>query len=253
MSQTKNSTPAIVTNGATKAITTTVAGAAPAAGSTSAASTPAGGALVGLGVKNTGFTQVKVASVATTAFKNKVSARLNGAQKYLPADSNVIVNGQSFTVATIVSVFQAVLGLFAAKATAQEQAKGIVAAAVSALNTDMPTASQFITGFDSALLTLFGKGNPVLESFGLSKGVAKTPTLVERAEAVGTAKLTRTARKTMGKVQKAKVKGGTATLALTGPAGEVLAGPTTAAPSATAPAPAGSGSNTGNSGNSNGQ
>ena len=255
MSQTKKSTP-VTPNGATQAVTTTVAPPTPAAGSTTTASGTAGGVLASLGVKNTGFTQVKVASVATKAFQTKVSQRLNGAQKYLPADSNITVNGQSFTVTTIVSIFQAILGLFADKATAQEQAKNIVAAALGVLNANLPTANQFINGFDSALVSLLGKGNPVLENFGLSKGLAKTPTLVERAESVGTAKLTRTARKTMGSVQKAKVNGGTATLAITGPAGQILAGsaPAAAAPSTTAPAATGSNTgNNGNNGNSNNQ
>ena len=98
-------------------------------------------------------------------------------------------------------------------------------------------------------MTLFGKGNPVLESFGLTKGTRKTPTR-SAGGGKGTAKLTRTARNTMGSVQKAKVKGGTATLALTGPAGQLLEG---SAPTAAAPVPAASGSGTGNSGNGNGQ
>jgi hypothetical protein len=219
---------------------------------TGTTSAPAIGVLASLGVKNTGFTQVKVETVATTEFKNKVSERLNGVQTDLPADSNINVNGQTFAVSTVVSILQAILALFTAKATAQKQAKALVATAVAAMNTELPLANQFITGLDTALLGMFAKGNPVLENFGLSKGIAKTPTLLVKAEGVGTAKLTRTERKTMGKVQKAKVKGGSATLALTSPSGAVIAGSLPAAPApTTTPAPA-AGSN-GSTGNTSGQ
>lgn len=140
------------------------------------------------------------------------------------------------------------LGLFTAKADAQAQAKAAVSTATAALNAELPTANQFVTTLDAALLALFGKGNPVLENFGLTKGVKKAPDTLTKAEALGTAKLTRTERHTMGKVQKAGVRGGTATLALTGPAGQVLAGslPAAPAPSATPAPAAGSTSGTGN-------
>jgi hypothetical protein len=239
-----------VANGAAKAVlTTTVAPASIGTASTGTGSnTPTGGVLASLGVKSSGFTQVKVKSVSNAAFQRKLGARLNGAEGYLPADSSFSINGQTFTAASIVSILEAILALFSAKTSAQTDAKAMVATTVAALNNELPAASQFVNGLDGVLVSFFGKGNPVLENFGLSKGVAKASTTLEKAEAVGTMKLTREARHTMGKVQKAGVNGGTATLALTGPGGKVIAGSLPAAAPTTAPAPA-----AGSTGNTSGQ
>jgi hypothetical protein len=245
MTKTKSSTPvnasvlgaAVSTAVGSNTATPVVAGSA---GSTGSGNSPAVGVLAGLGVKSSGFVQVKVASVATSAFEEKVTKRLAGAESDLPADTSLVLTGQTFTVASIVAVLQAVLNLFTAKATAQAQAKAMVSAAVAALNAELPTANQFITALDTALVGLFGKGNPVLTNFGLSTGVAKTSSVATLAKAKGTAALTRKARNTMGKVQRLSVTGGTAQLAVVGPSGQLLPGstPGAAAPSTTAPAPA---------------
>ncbi len=236
-STTLSTTVGAVQNGSTPssaAGSTTSSTATPnTAGSTATSSAPTGTVLASLGVTNKGFTQVQVKSIATSAFQTKLTKRLNGLENDLPADSSLTFNQQTFTVAAIVSVLKAVLALFTAKASATSQAKTMVSAAVAALNAELPVANQFLTGLDGALMTLFGKGNPVLANFGLTKGTRKTPTVTTKAQAKGTAKLTRTARNTMGKVAKAKVKGGTATLAVTGPSGQVLdASSGTAAPAA---------------------
>ena len=229
------------------------------AGSTGSGISPAGGLLAGLGVKSSGFNQVKVTSVATSAFEAKVSKRLTGAESDLPAGTSLLVNGQTFTVASIVSVLQAVLDLFSAEATAKAKAKTAVTQAVAALNAELSTAHQFLTGLDAALEALFGKGNPVLENFGLSKGVKKPPTVASKAKAQGTAALTRKARNTLGKVQRLSVTGGTAKVAVLGPNGELLPGssPGAAAPSAAGStptaAPASGSSSTGGSNSASGK
>ncbi|MHB8416468.1 MAG: hypothetical protein ACYDCL_00220 [Myxococcales bacterium] len=225
------------------------AGGPAAGGGTGSGSSPAGGVLAALGVTNSGYTQVKVGSLVSTKFETKVSKRLSGVENYLPAGTSLVLNGTAYTVASIVSVLQAVLALFTAKATAQAQAKATVSAATAALKAELPTASQFLSALDTALVGIFGKGNPVLTNFGLSTGVKKTPSVATQAKAKGTAALTRKARNTLGKVQRLKVTGGTAQVAVTGPDGEVLPGssPGAATPPA-APAPAGSGSNGSTSG-----
>ena len=216
-------------------------------GSTGSGTSPAGGVLAALGVNNAGFIQVKVKSVANSAFESRVTKRLSGVQGYLPSDTSLAFNQQTYTVPSIVSVLQAVVALFTAKATAQKDAKAQVSAAVAALNAELPIAAEFLTGLDGALETLFGKGNPVLENFGLSSGASKTPTVTTKAQAKGTAELTRKARNTMGKVERLKVTGGTAQLAVVGPSGELLSGssPGAAAPTTAAPAPAAGGSSNG--------
>ena len=177
-----------------------------AAGNTGTGTSPAGAVLASLGVTNSGFTQVQVESLVSSKFETKIEKRLDGVQNYLPAGTSLLFNGQTYTVASIVSVLQAVVGLFTAKATAQSDAKAAVSAATAALKAELPVANQFLTGLDSALVSMFGKGNPVLTNFGLSTGVKKTPSSTTKAKATGTAKLTRTARNTMGKVQKAALR-----------------------------------------------
>ena len=223
------------------------------AGSTGSGNSPAGTVLVNLGVANanTGFNQVQVKSLATAEFEDKVTTRLNGVESNLPSDTSLVINGKTFTVASIVSVLQAVVGLFAAKTQAQAQAKVLISAAVGALNAELPTANQFLSGLDTALVGQFGKGNPVLANFGLSTGKKKTPTVTTKAKAKGTAELTRQARNTMGKVERLKVTGGTAELAVVGPSGQLLSGstPGAAAPTTAAPAPAAGSTSNGNGGN----
>jgi hypothetical protein len=240
-----------VTQAASNAVAPVVAGSA---GSTGSGNSPAGTVLVGLGVANAnaGFNQVQVKSLATAEFQDKVTTRLTGVEENLPSDTSLVINGKTFTVASIVSVLQAVLDLFSAKATAQSQAKTLISAAVGALNAELPTANQFLTGLDMALAGQFGKGNPVLANFGLSTGKKKTPTVTTKAIAKGTAELTREARNTMGKVERLKVTGGKAQLAVVGPSGQLLSGstPGVAAPTTAAPAPAAGGTST-SSGNNN--
>ncbi len=224
MAQAKSSKPVVsaVSSTATSAASSTVAPVvAGSAASTGSGNSPAGTVLVNLGVANAnaGFNQVQVKSLATAEFEDKVTTRLNGVEKNLPSDTSLVINGKTFTVASIVSVLQAVLALFTAKATAQGQAKTLISAAVGALNAELPTANQFLSGLDTALVGQFGKGNPVLANFGLSTGKKKTPTVTTKAKAKGTAELTREARNTMGKVQRLKVTGGTAQLAMVGPSG----------------------------------
>ncbi len=240
----KSSTPA--STNAPGVTSSTVAPAVGTAGNGAAVGTgsgnrPAGGVLASLGVTNSGFTTVKVASLVSTKFEAKLSKRLNGLEHFIPAGTGLLLNGTTYTVASIVSVLQAVLGLFAAKSTAQAEAKSTVGAATAALKAELPTAAQFLSALDTALVSFFGKGNPVLTNFGLSSGVRKTPSVATQAKAKGTAALTRKARNTMGKVQRREVKGGTAQVSVTGPAGEVLSGSTTG-PAAAPAAPAGSGS-----------
>ncbi|MHB8418901.1 MAG: hypothetical protein ACYDCL_12560 [Myxococcales bacterium] len=219
-----------------------------AAGSTGSA-VGAGGVLSGLGLNNPGLVQVSLKSLASTKFQDKVAERLSGVQKFLPTGSSLVFLEQTFTVASIVAVLSAVETLFTALATAIQQSKAQVGSARTALNAELPTAHQFLTALDGALVAYFGKGNPVLSNFGISPGKKKAPSAATKAKAVGTAELTREARHTMGKKQKLAVTGGEAEVAVTGPQGEVLSGstPATAASPAAVAAPSGNGS-TGSSG-----
>lgn len=200
-----------------------------------------GGVLAALGVNNAGLPQVKVKALAGKAFSTKVAERLNGVQKFLPAGTSLVFLGQTFTVASIVSVLSAVENLFTALATAIQQSKAQVGAARTALNAELPTAHQFLSALDGALVSFFGKGNPVLGNFGISSKPAKAPTVKTRAKAAGTAELTRQARHTLGKKQRLQVTGGEAQVVLYGPGGQLISGATPGA-AAPAPAPQGNGS-----------
>ncbi|HUB10308.1 MAG TPA: hypothetical protein VMB50_25105 [Myxococcales bacterium] len=217
----------------------TAAGAA--AGSTGSA-VGAGGVLSGLGLNNPGLVQVSTKSLATTKFSDKVTARLTGVQKYLPAGTSLVFLGQTFSMASIEAVLSAVAQLFTAFTTAVQDSKAQVGAARTALNAELPTAHQFLTALDGALVAFFGKGNPVLKNFGLSPGTAKAPSVATKAKAQADAKLTREARDTTGKKAKLAVTGGEATVTVTGPNGQVLSG---TAPVGAASAAAGTGGSSG--------
>ncbi len=245
MANHKSSTPAggLAAPGASSSAAVPVLGpaggtTAPAGSGTAGSTGPgvgSGGVLAALGVNNTGLNQVKVKGLATTKFETRVTQRLTGVRKFLPAGTGLVFLGQTFTVASIVSVLTAVVDLFTALATAIQQSKAQGGSARTALSAELPTAHQFLTALDASLVSFFGKGNPVLGNFGISSKPAKAPSSAAKAKAVGTAELTRKARNTRGKQQKALVTGGEAQVALFGPDGQLLSGST---PGAAAPAPA---------------
>lgn len=186
------------------------------------------------GVKITGLDpQGKLPSPYAGGFEGKAEQMLSGVQSQLLPGTSYSFNGTTWSFDQIVQVFQTVVSLYAALDIVKKQSKTALTQARQALAVELPAARQFYAGLVACLRAQFGKGNPVLSTFGIGTGAQKKPSSATKAAAAATAKLTRKARGTLGKKQKLQVKGGKATVTATGPDGQVVGG--------SSPAPAGSG------------
>jgi hypothetical protein len=158
-----------------------------------------------------------------------------GIQKNLQNVSSLPLAASTYTMATLVQLVQSRID--AANTVVNARAHWVDAsAAYGALNTQV---TQVVRDLRQYVISVYGKDSPVLADFGFtpSKRTPLTPEqLVARAQK---AAATRVARGTMGKKQKAKIKG---TVATTAPATPPAATPPIAAPAAApvtvAPAPA---------------
>lgn len=213
------------------------------AGSGSTGATGAGSVT---GVAVPGLSLAGVPSPKQKGLEKKVNQRLNGLEKYLPATSTLVINGQSFTVAQLVQVFTTVAGLYAALDGAVEQSKVTITAARQAINAELPGFEPLLVGLDNTLRGYFGRGNPVLANFGIATGARKKPSSATMAGAQATATLTRKARNTLGKKQRLRVSGGKATVQLLAPDGTPVEGSNpSSAPAPAQGGPAGNGANGG--------
>ena len=202
---------------------------APAVGNTPSATGGSSGTTGGTvtGLVNTGLSPSGVRNPMKHGFQNMVAKRLDGVKKFLPAGISLVVNGQHWTQPSILQLLQIVVDLF----EALNASKVSVGQARLALSAELPTAHQFITGLDHALIASFGKGNAILANFGVASGARKQPTSTTDAEAAAKAKLTRKARHTMGKKARLEIKGGGASGQVT-PAGSPDVTPASASNSA---------------------
>ncbi len=147
------------------------------------------------------------------------------------------VGSESFTAANLVQLFQgladAIAKVDAAKAAWQD--------ALTSLNDEHAKVDPVLRGYQSLLLATYGNAPATLADYGLAPRKGPTPPSADvKAAAVAKRAATRTARHTMGKKQKAEIKGAPVT------AGSA---PTTAAPASppVAPSPVASAPNTGTS------
>jgi hypothetical protein len=207
-----------------------------------AGSTGATGAGSVTGVSNPGLSPAGVVS-PPSGLEVKIAKRLGGLENYLPADTSLVINGQAFTVSSLIQSLQAMDGLFTALDTAEQQSKTAITQARQAVNAELPAIEALVTGLDNTLRGYFGKGNPILANFGIATGARKKPSSVTLAGAAATAKLTREARNTMGKVERLSVTGGKAGVQLVSPNGAAIAGSTPASPPAAAASGSGNGAN----------
>ena len=138
---------------------------------------------------------------ASSGFRKEV-ATIAGALGNIPDGSSVLVAGQSTPKSSIQSALAAIELLF-----------GNVDAGVQALKQErlaleaaLPGARQFIDNLKAGLVAAFGKGNPVLASFGLGGKKRRQLTVEEKTASKAKARKTRELRGTGGKRQKAAIK-----------------------------------------------
>jgi hypothetical protein len=133
----------------------------------------------------------------------------------LPA---IVLRGVSYAPADVIKAFQAQIDAVGATA----KAKAAYDAALAAERTASASANGIFKGLKAKALSDFENQPEVLNQFGFKLPSRKTPSAEEKAQAVAKRDATRAARHTMGKRQKAGIKG---TVPETTPAPQGSTGP----------------------------
>ena len=154
---------------------------------------------------------------------------IDGLGKHASAIPNVVIGGVAQTTADIVAVLQARI----ASAHAADNTRATWQAAVAADRSERANTRQYVSRVRQALLLVFAGQVDALADFGLTGRKPRVITPEAQVAATAKAKATRVARHTMGKKQKAAIKGTAAPPETPAPA-----------PSSPTPAPAGSGATT---------
>ena len=161
-----------------------------------------------------------------------------GTLKHTP-NGSFTIGSESFTAANLVQLLQgladAIAKVDATKAAWQD--------ALSSMDEEHAKVDPVLRGYQTLLLATYGNAPATLADYGLAPRKGPTPPSAdEKAAAVAKRAATRAARHTMGKKQKAEIKGAA-------PVTTGSAAPATAAPASppVAPSPVASAPNTGTS------
>jgi hypothetical protein len=163
-----------------------------------------------------------------------------GLQKHEQTLTSLVIGGTTYKTADVITVVQTLVN----SAQAVVSSRATWQANVIADKNARTKNKTFMSGLRQSLLVAFSSSVDVLADFGMTP--RKTPaarTPEEKAEATAKALATRAARHTLGKKQKAQIKG---TVAASPPQGDVTKVPATpasppvasATPASTAPAAA---------------
>jgi hypothetical protein len=157
--------------------------------------------------------------------KAQLKQLLAGGKHHWSGTEVFYLRGARLTAAELLAQAQALLQPHLDLDQAVAQARVLTGYARANVRKTLPQGRAFINSARSAVLGMYGKGNPLVRSFGVPTGLRRELTSAEKLKAVGARLLTRKERHTMGKRQRKAVKGGQATLILTGPDGKPLDGP----------------------------
>jgi hypothetical protein len=147
---------------------------------------------------------------------------IDGLNKHAATITSIVLGGATATTKDIVATLQSRIN--SAKAASSTRASWL--AAVQADQAERDRTKTYVSGLKQALLAAFVGQVDTLADFGLTARKPRVSTPEQKLAAATKAKATRAARHTMGKKQKAEIKG---TVTPTAPA--------TAAPAAPAPIP----------------
>jgi len=128
---------------------------------------------------------------------------IDGVSKFLSTFGSLPVDSQMMTAADIVKVLQARLSAGQAVQTAQAARD----AAVKADRDERAKTATFVSSLRRLVEAMFAQSPDTLAAFGLTARRAAKKTVAIKATAVAKSKATRKARNTLGRKQKAKVKG----------------------------------------------
>ena len=149
-----------------------------------------------------------------------------GIQKHKGTVDSWLISGQTYTAQQVADVLQERVDAEAAIAPA----RAAYARTVQDARTKRASTKKFVTSVRQAAYLMFESQVDTLDDFGLVPHKTRTePTAVEKVQAVELRKATRAVRHTMGKKQKAGLKG-SATVTVTVTPAPAPPGPVTAAP-----------------------
>jgi len=210
-----------------------------AAGNTLAAASNSVGTAAGSGgIEAQASTSGVIPGSAPTAKsgpRTEITQIVHGLGTQFPSGTEtLLVKGQATPVSGLITTLAAVLGLYASVDGARQSLKS----AQLALNAALPGGRSLIAAIKVALVALFGKGNPVLQSFGINVAPRRKLTSEQLTARTAKAAETRAQRGTQGKRQKAAVKFLGTVAVQTSLSGNQAAGGN-ATPTGTNPSPAG--------------
>ncbi len=119
----------------------------------------------------------------------------------IPAKSAVLIGGTSYTQAQLVAYITRLL----APILAAQTAKQAFAAAVQARKQNQTAVKAFLSQLRAALISLFGRGSPVLAQFGFAPHKPKTTTAGKTVVKTAKALASRKKLGTKGPQQKAQI------------------------------------------------
>ncbi len=141
-------------------------------------------------------------AVAPAKFETELANIDAGVLKDIPAKTSLTINGTAMTGAQIDTTLKGYIATIQAADAAKQQATAAVTARVN----ETVEARDFYLQLKKAVIAYFGAQSPQLDDFGLAPAKAKAPkTTAQKAIAAAKAKLTREARGTAGKKQKAAI------------------------------------------------
>ena len=176
-------------------------GSTPSAAPAGAGSTPSGSSLGGGSTSSVPPSGVPAATMPRHGFRDEVAAFAAAVGSQFPDGVTVSVAGQPMSKQSILSVLAGVQALFADVDAGVQSLKQKRLALTAAL----PGVHQFIGNLKAMLIGFFGKGNPVLESFGLVRKPRQL-SAAEKTARAAKAKATRELRGTGGSRQMAAKK-----------------------------------------------
>ena len=194
MVNSNSKTPASVgagTSGSIAGAGSNTSGGSSTGGGSTAAGTSAPGAIPAAGGK------------LNRGFRSEITQLANGIGTQLPDPSTVLqVKGQSLTRTDLLNALAALAALFADVDGSRQQLKS----KQQALAAGLPEGREFVAALKAALVGLFGRGNPVLENFGIHPRKARKLTGAQITEKRAKSNATRELRGTLGARQKQGVK-----------------------------------------------
>jgi hypothetical protein len=134
----------------------------------------------------------------------RVTALIAGSTKHLSSVTSVTLGGTTYTATSLMQALQSVLQVYADV----DAARAALKAKLLVEKNQAGTNNAFVSACTVFVRSHFGNVPDVLADFGLAPKKARKPLTVEaKARKVEQGLATRTARHTMGKRQKAEIKG----------------------------------------------